>query len=143
MISYDKWYHTKLKKKVQMNLYTKQKQTHTDLETNLWDISWKDFLEGLTLFLRNLKVFDYANEWKSKLSDFPLNAFCNVLGDMLKFRRSYLLKSVAALIIWLAICNHCFTLWDQLKTQIVPSNLILVLSSSWNIDILHVTIHIK
>lgn len=29
-----------------MNLYTKQKQTHIDLETNLWDISWKDFLEG-------------------------------------------------------------------------------------------------
>ena len=50
------------KKKVQKKLYTKQKQTHIDLETNLWDISWKDFLEGLTLFLRNLKVFDYANE---------------------------------------------------------------------------------
>ena len=45
-----------------MNLYTKQKQTHIDLETNLWDISWKGFLEGLTLVLRNLKVFDYANE---------------------------------------------------------------------------------
>lgn len=80
---------------------------------------------GIITFFFNTPML-LTNTWNTKLFALLLNVFCNDLGDLLNFKWLCLLKSVAAPIILLAICNHYFILWHQLKHKNTFKNLLLI-----------------